>query len=102
MISPPTRAQDRGEHRRHEMTLITRPIRRGPATSAMIIWAIGRIIPPPTPWRTRKIDELGPTSPGRRASSPSVNARPSQVHAFGAEAPAVKPATGITAASASR
>src|ERR1700761_4769209 len=33
---------------------IPRPMRFGPATSAMIIWATGMIIPPPTPWRTRK------------------------------------------------
>ena len=34
--------------------LMTRPMRLGPATSAIISWPIGRIMPPPTPWMTRK------------------------------------------------
>ncbi len=32
---------------------ITRPIRLGPATWAMISWAIGMIMPPPAPCSTR-------------------------------------------------
>jgi hypothetical protein len=35
--------------------LITRPIRLGPAAAAIIIWPTGKIMPPPTPWMTRKI-----------------------------------------------
>ena len=34
-------------------TLITRPIRFGPAASAIISCPTGRIMPPPAPWRTR-------------------------------------------------
>ena len=34
--------------------LMTRPMRLGPAASAIISWPIGRIMPPPTPWSTRK------------------------------------------------
>ena len=34
-------------------TPITRPIRLGPATWAMISWPTGMIIPPPTPCSTR-------------------------------------------------
>ena len=41
------------------MIPITRPIRLGPAASAIISWPMGRIIPPPTPWSTRKTIELG-------------------------------------------
>lgn len=34
-------------------TAMTRPIRLGPAASAIIICPIGPIMPPPTPWTTR-------------------------------------------------
>ena len=37
-----------------ETIAITRPIRWGPATWAMISIATGMIMPPPTPCRTRK------------------------------------------------
>ncbi len=52
---------------------ITRPIRFGPATSAMIICAIGMIIPPPSPWRTRNriSDVLVFASP--QSADPIVN-----------------------------
>jgi hypothetical protein len=55
------------------MTLITRPIRFGPAASAMISCATGRIMPPPMPWSTRKkmssVDEVA--RPHR--AEPAVN-----------------------------
>ncbi len=38
---------------------ITRPIRLGPATWAMISWPTGMIIPPPTPCSTRKTHQRG-------------------------------------------
>ena len=35
-------------------TLITRPIRCGPAASARMVWPTGMIMPPPMPCSTRK------------------------------------------------
>ena len=41
------------------MTLMTRPMRCGPAARARIDWPTGRSMPPPMPWSTRKaINEL--------------------------------------------
>jgi hypothetical protein len=53
--------------------LITRPMRFGPAAWAIISCAIGMIIPPPRPWRTRNrtssvVDVARPQS-----ADPSVN-----------------------------
>jgi hypothetical protein len=63
-------------------TLITRPIRWGPAAVAMIDWPIGMIIPPPTPCRTRKtmrlwMDHDAPESadPARKRTSEPIHIR---------------------------
>ena len=54
-------------------TLITRPIRLGPAASAIISWPIGRIMPPPTPCSTRNTisSVLEVASP--HSAEPAVN-----------------------------
>ena len=83
--------------------LITRPIRFGPAASAIISWPIGRIMPPPTPCRTRNaISSLVDVASPQRAE-PAVN-KISEV-TYTRLAPnrrAAQPVTGITAASDSR
>ena len=54
-------------------TLITRPMRRGPAAAAIIIWPTGRIRPPPTPWMTRNtINSVAELATPQR-TDPTVN-----------------------------
>ena len=82
--------------------LITRPIRSGPAASAIISWPIGRIIPPPTPWSTRNAISSFVVVARPQSAEPAVN-RISDV-IYTRLAPnrfAAQPVTGITAASAS-
>ena len=54
-------------------TLITRPIRRGPAAAAIIIWPTGRISPPPTPWTTRNTISMVAELATPQSTDPSVN-----------------------------
>ena len=84
-------------------TLITRPMRRGPAAWAIIIWPIGNVSPPPMPWSTRKkissVDDVARP----HSAEPRVNST-SEVRYTGL-APkrrATQPEIGITAASDSR
>ena len=82
--------------------LITRPIRLGPAASAIISCPIGRSIPPPAPWTTRKTTSSVVDSAWPQSAEPAVN-RISDVR-YTCLAPkrrAAQPLTGITAASAS-
>ena len=51
------------------MALITRAMSAGPAFLTRIIWPIGRIIPPPTPWKTRKAMSSPGWWPGRTGPS---------------------------------
>ena len=53
--------------------LITRPIRFGPAASAIISCPIGRIIPPPTPWITRKTTSSPVELARPHSAEPAVN-----------------------------
>ena len=54
------------------VTLITRPIRLGPAVSARINWPTGMIRPPPTPCRTRKAIRLSVELASPHSAEPSV------------------------------
>ena len=50
-------------------TLITRPMRSGPAAWASVIIPIGMIMPPAMPWRTRKAISASALQAGRTARS---------------------------------
>ena len=85
------------------MTLITRPMRCGPAARASMDCPTGRIMPPPSPCRTRKAmselaDQARPhrLEPMRNTVSESMNIRlcPNRSMAH--------PVTGMTMASARR
>ncbi len=81
---------------------ITRPIRLGPAASAMMICASGMIMPPPTPCSTRKRISSVTWVARPHRNDPAVNS-PSEIRNSGL-APKrreAQPVTGITAASAS-
>ena len=56
-----------------DTTPITRPMRRGPATCAMISCATGMIIPPPTPWSTRNSTSELIELESPQAAEPAVN-----------------------------
>ncbi len=83
-------------------TLMTLPILFGPAASAIISWPIGRIMPPPTPCRTRNtissvVDVASPHS-----ADPAVNSTSeTRYTCLAPKRRAAHPVTGITAASAS-
>ena len=54
-------------------TLITRPMRRGPAAEAIISWPTGRIRPPPTPCMTRNTISSVAEPAMPQSTEPSVN-----------------------------
>ncbi len=63
-------------------TLMTRPIRWGPAAVAMMDWPMGMIMPPPIPCRIRKtirlwIDHAAPdrAEPSRKRTSEAIHIR---------------------------
>ncbi|HEX3318720.1 MAG TPA: hypothetical protein VHR88_11910 [Solirubrobacteraceae bacterium] len=85
------------------MTLMTRPMRAGPAARASMVWPTGMITPPPKPCRMRKkmsepADHAAPLStepPMNRMSAPNHSRRtPKRSIA--------QPVIGITSDSASR
>ena len=82
-------------------TLITRPIRLGPAAPAIIIIPRGMIMPPPTPWRPRKITSSAVVVARPHSIEPAVN-RTSEIRYMrrGPKRCAAHPVSGITAASA--
>ena len=82
--------------------LITRPIRFGPAASAIISWPIGNSIPPPAPWSTRNtISSLAEVARPHSAE-PAVNSTSETTYTrLAPKRRAAQPVTGITAASAS-
>ncbi len=104
MISPPTVGPRIGASIAGTATrLITRPIRLGPAASAIIICPIGRIMPPPTPCSTRNRISSGADEAIPHSAEPAVNS--TSDNRYTGLAPnrrAAQPETGITAASASR
>ncbi len=84
------------------ITLITRPIRCGPAAWARMVCPTGRIIPAPSPWMTRKViseptDHAAParSEPARNTSSAASQTR------LAPNRSAAHPVTGITVANAS-
>ena len=84
------------------VTLMTLPILFGPATSAMIIWAIGADHPPPIPWITWKaISEVLDAAMPQRAEPSEQDDRP-DVDVLCPEFPRRPAGQGITAASESR
>ena len=86
-----------------ETTLITRPIRRGPATCAMISCASGMIMPPPTPWSTLNTTSAVSVLDSPQAAEPTVNsASETRYTRLAPKRRAAQPVTGITAPSASR
>ena len=85
------------------MTLITRPIRCGPAAWARIDIPAGMIIPPPRPWRTRNTisDPAFHASPDR--TEPATNRPTTIIHSrLAPKRSDAQPVIGITVASATR
>ena len=103
MITPPSVGPRTGASIAGTATmLITRPIRDGPAASAIISWPIGRIMPPPSPWSTRNtisssIEVAKPHSAEPRTNSTSETSQTD----FAPNRRDAQPETGITAASES-
>ena len=74
MISPPSTGPMIGASRVGTPRMdITRPIRWGPAALAMIVWPTGMIMPPPTPWSTRKKIRLSDDQASPHRAEPTVN-----------------------------
>ena len=85
------------------ITLITRPIRCGPAAWARIACPTGRIMPPPNPWMTRKkisepVLQASPhnVEPTRNSATDTIHTRRPPNRSID------QPVNGITVASASR
>ena len=86
-----------------DTTPITRPMRRGPATCAMISCATGMIMPPPTPCSTRKMTSEAIELDAPHAAEPAVKSTSEVMYTrLAPQRLAAHPVTGITAASASR
>ena len=82
--------------------LITRPIRFGPAASAIISCPTGRIMPPPTPWSTRNRISSVVEVASPQSAEPAVNSTTeTRYTCLAPNRRAAQPLTGITAASAS-
>jgi hypothetical protein len=75
-------AEDRPQQHRAPTTLMTRPIRCGPAGWARIVIPAGMIIPPPIPWRKRNtISEFADqASPDR--TEPATNRVTTIIHSW--------------------
>ena len=84
-------------------TDITRPIRRGPAVCASTVMATGMIIPPPTPWSTRKKISMSaePASPHNADPRPNSVTDTIQIR-FDPKRSVIHPASGMTIANESR
>jgi len=103
MIAPPITGPKTGASSiGTPITLITRPIRAGPAAWARIVCPTGRIIPAPRPWMTRKpisdpADQAAPasTEPARNSSRAASHTR------LAPSRSAAHPVTGMTEAKAS-
>ncbi len=81
---------------------ITRPIRLGPAASAMMICASGMIMPPPMPCSTRKKISSVSVVARPQSSEPSVKSvREMRKTRLAPKRREAQPVTGITAASES-
>jgi hypothetical protein len=79
---------------------ITRPIRLGPAALAMMIWARGMIMPPPTPWSTRNRISSVIEVDRPQSSDPTVKTvREMRNTRLAPKRRLAQPVTGITAAS---
>ena len=52
---------------------IRRPIRCGPAARVMIVMPSGISMPPPRPWRTRKVISISIEDAAAQSAEPSVN-----------------------------
>ena len=86
-----------------ETTPITRPMRLGPATWAMISWATGMIMPPPAPCSTRNSTSSVVEVATAHSAEPTVNSTSEVMYTrFAPKRRAAQPVTGITAASESR
>ena len=82
---------------------ITRPIRPGPATWAMISIARGMIMPPPAPWRMRNSTSSGVVVAVAHSAEPAVKSTSEVMYTrLAPKRRAAQPVTGITAASESR
>ena len=83
--------------------LITRPMRLGPAASAIISWPIGRIMPPPMPCSTRNRISAVVEVARPHSAEPAVNRTSEMMYTrLAPNRRAAQPVTGITAASDSR
>ena len=84
-------------------TLITRPMRRGPAACRRIVWPTGMISPAPAPWMTRAAisDSIDVAAPARH--EPTVKRASDAIQArFVPKRALAQPLSGIVLASASR
>ena len=84
-------------------TLITRPMRCGPAAWARVIIPIGMIIPPAIPCRTRKAMSDSALQAKPHSALVATKAATIVIHTRrGPKRSAAQPVSGITVASASR
>ena len=54
-------------------TAMTRPIRSGPAARVRIVMPSGISMPPPRPWRTRKVTSISRLEAAAQSTEPAVN-----------------------------
>jgi hypothetical protein len=81
---------------------MTRPSRFGPAACARIVWASGRISPPPAPCRTRKKIRLPTDHAMPHSAEPPRNSASETIHMrLIPNRPADHPVSGMTIDSAS-
>ena len=84
-------------------TLITRPMRSGPAAWASVIIPIGMIMPPAIPWSTRKAISASALQAAPQSALVVAKAATAHIHTrLGPKRSAAQPVSGMTVASDSR
>ena len=84
-------------------TLITRPIRSGPAARARIAWPTGMMRPPPRPCTTRNTTSEPSDHERPARTEPAMKSTRAAIHTrFAPNRRVSQPLSGITAANASR
>jgi hypothetical protein len=84
-------------------TLMTRPMRCGPAARASMVCPTGRMIPPPIPWTTRKAIRLPADHAAPLSTEPARNSASDANHSLRApKRSTAQPVSGMTIDSASR
>ena len=104
MMAPPMTGPRTGPSRAGTaITLMTRPMREGPAARASMVWPTGIIMPAAAPWRTRKTMSDSADHAAPLSTDPAMNRISEPNHRRRTpKRSTAQPLSGMTSASASR